>query len=207
MITRDITGQKFNRLTAIRLHHIKKTKGGSVHYWLFRCDCGNEKVIVKISVTSNITKSCGCLNKEQLKSIRHLSYKHELCNHRLYYIWTTMKARCNNPKSQKYKNYGLRGIRVCDEWLNDFKVFYDWAMQNGYKDNLSIDRIDVNGNYEPNNCRWATNIQQSNNRTNNYLITYNNETHTIAEWARIINVKYQTLYMRLRRGWSFSQCM
>ncbi len=118
-----------------------------------------------------------------------------------------MKYRCYNPKSQYYYRYGARDIKVCDEWLNDFKAFYDWSMANGYRDNLTIDRIDVNGNYEPSNCRWVSQKMQQNNRSNNRLITYNNETHTISEWAEICNISQACLRHRIERNWNIEKAL
>lgn len=108
-----------------------------------------------------------------------------------------MKNRCYNKKLKEYKNYGGRGIKICDEWKNDFLVFYKWSIENGYSDNLTIDRIDVNGNYEPSNCRWATIEMQANNKTNNHFITYNNQTLTINQWARKLNIPRETIKTRL----------
>jgi len=210
--TIDITRQKFGKLTAINLHHIKKTNKGTRHYWLCRCECGNEVIVRKDHLTSYKVRSCGCLNKEQLNSIRHLTVKHNHRKHRLYHIWISLKGRCYNKSNTKYKNYGERGVRVCDEWINNFAAFYDWSIENGYDENAkygecTIERIDVNGNYEPSNCKWANEQEQANNRTTNCNITYNNETHTLAEWARIAKIKYATLYMRYKRGWSFEKCL
>lgn len=114
-----------------------------------------------------------------------------------------MKKSCYNKNDSSYKHYGGRGIKICDEWIekeNGFINFYNWAMNNGYKENLSIDRINVNGNYEPSNCRWATAIQQANNRTNNHYIIYNKEKHTMTEWGRILNISYATLKTRARKN-------
>ena len=108
-----------------------------------------------------------------------------------------MKARCYYKKDSRYMDYGGRGITVCKEWLDSFQAFYDWAMANGYADDLTIDRIDVDGNYEPSNCRWATRKQQGNNKRSNVLITYGEETHTLAEWAEKVGIKRTTLVSRL----------
>ena len=111
-----------------------------------------------------------------------------------------MKNRCFNSKYHLFKNYGGRGITICKEWKNDFVKFYNWSMANGYKDDLTIDRINVNGNYEPSNCRWATKLQQQRNTTRLRKITYKNETHCISEWADILGLEYNTLYYRFRRN-------
>lgn len=118
-----------------------------------------------------------------------------------------MIKRTQKPENKDYKNYGGRGVKICDEWNNDYRKFYDWAMSNGYNDDLSIDRIDVNGDYEPSNCRWVdTKIQANNTRTNRH-IKYRGETLTISEWANKIGMKYGTLRERIRRGWSISKAI
>lgn len=133
--------------------------------------------------------------------------RHGMRNTRLYDIWRSMKQRCYNPKTNRYKKYGGRGITVCDEWKDNFQSFYDWAMSNGYSDDLSIDRIDPNGNYESNNCRWATAKQQANNRTNNNIIEFNGEVHTLAQWSEITGIKMATIGARLQKGWSVSDAL
>jgi len=154
----DLTGHKYNKLTVIKLHHktqkytIDGKKKGHQYFWLCKCDCGNETIIPTSNLRKGLIKSCGCLK-----------YTHHLSNTRLYRIYIGMKTRCYNSKSLSYKDYGGRGITICQEWLDDFMNFYNWAKDNGYSDNLSIDRINVNGNYEPSNCRWATQEEQSNN--------------------------------------------
>ena len=115
---------------------------------------------------------------------------------RLYGIWLGMRARCNIPNYHDYKYYGLRGIKVCDEW-NDYLAFKEWAINNGYADNLTLDRIDVNSNYCPGNCRWATKTEQGNNRRNNHLLTYNGETKTLKEWSDVSGIPYSTLKRRI----------
>jgi hypothetical protein len=118
-----------------------------------------------------------------------------------------MKNRCNNPNVEHYETYGGRGISVCKDWENSFLNFYIWSMNNGYNKNLTIDRIDVNGNYEPNNCRWVTNKEQARNTRRNRVLTYNNETHCISEWAEIKNIKPSTLLRRLDLGWSIEKAL
>lgn len=121
---------------------------------------------------------------------------------RIYSIFSDMKTRCYNKNYKKYKNYGGRGIKICDEWLNDFQSFYSWAMSNGYKDNLTIDRIDVNGNYEPSNCRWITIEEQQNNRRETIRVTYKNVTRTLSQWGEILNINRKTLWARYNKHWS-----
>lgn len=121
---------------------------------------------------------------------------------RLYEIWKGMKRRCYDVKRKEYKNYGGRGIEVCDEWANNFSAFYTWALENGYNNALTIERNDVNGNYEPSNCRWATKKEQANNRRDNQFLTYNGKTQTIAQWAKELNINQNTLRNRIQKGWS-----
>ena len=118
-----------------------------------------------------------------------------------------MKKRCYNPNYSQFELYGGRGISMCNEWKENFLSFYNWSMANGYNDKLSIDRIDFNGNYEPNNCKWSTNIEQANNKRNNHFITYNNETHTIAEWERKLGLYKGAVGSRLSRGWSIEKTL
>ena len=114
-----------------------------------------------------------------------------------------MKNRCNNPKTPRFKDYGARGIKLCDEWQHDFKAFYDWSMSHGYEEHLTIDRIDNDKGYSPDNCRWVTALVQGNNSRHNHFITYNGETHSMTEWSRILNLSFHLLSNRINRyGWS-----
>jgi len=161
---RDLANRRFGRLTVIRQASIDRF---GHRKWLCQCDCGNTKVVRAQSLLSGHTKSCGCLNREEAakRLMGHgLHTKHGLRYTRLYRIWADMKARCYNPNSTVYRYYMERGIKICSEWLHDFLAFYRWAMANGYEPNLSIDRINNNGGYEPSNCRWATSAMQATNR-------------------------------------------
>lgn len=136
-----------------------------------------------------------------------IGIKHGKYHTRLYRIYSNMKKRCYNSNMINYKNYGGRGIKVCNEWLDNFMTFYDWAMDNGYRDDLTIDRIDINGNYEPANCRWLTYKQQANNRRNNVYLTYDGKTQTMKEWADELNIPYSRINCRHRRGYTDKECL
>lgn len=125
--------------------------------------------------------------------------KHGYKYTRIYNIWGLMKNRCYCPTSNNYKNYGGRGIKICDEWKNNFIAFKDWAYANGYNEKLTIDRIDNNGNYEPSNCRWITNLEQQFNKRNNHLITYNGKTQTLSQWAKELEISREVIEQRLKR--------
>jgi hypothetical protein len=188
---KDLRGQKFGMLTAVSFVEVVHRRGA---FWLFRCDCGNEKVIRANNVVHSGTNTCGCS-------------KDGVCGERLYNIWTGMKMRCFNPNDPAYKNYGGRGISVCEEWAgkNSFKAFRDWALANGYKDDLTIDRIDNDLWYSPSNCRWVTKKEQNNNRRSNLKITAWGETKNLCEWSRDSRCSVaasETISDRLKRGMS-----
>ena len=197
----DLTGQKFGKLTVIK--YICKDERRQSH-WLCKCECGNETITTTGRLRSGTTQSCGCIRKEKLV-LR--SKKHGCSHSRIDRIYNNMKSRCFNPKFIEYNLYGGRGITVCDEWKNDSTKFFRWAMENGYSDDLTLDRIDSNGNYEPSNCRWMTLKEQQNNRRNNRLITYNGKTQTAAKWADEVNISQKTLHSRLRHGWSIEKAL
>ena len=182
----DLTGQKFGRLTVLEY------KGNSK--WLCKCDCGNIRIVRAYDMKIAKTISCGCYNKEHSKNLHTI---HNCAKTKIYNTWCNMKSRCYNKNNERYKIYGARGITVCQEWLDDFINFYNWAMANGYSDELSIDRIDVNGNYEPSNCRWANIELQSNNKRSNRFYTFNNETLTLKQWSIKLHINYFTLQKRL----------
>lgn len=192
----DLTGKRFGRLTVIERDYSKRTTA-----WLCKCDCGNMHIATAKHLNNGHVKSCGCLNREPKRVAHNMSHS------RIYNIYQTMKKRCYNSKDEHYHNYGGRGIKVCDDWLNDFQAFYDWAMANGYKDDLSIDRINVNGNYEPANCCWATNSQQQRNKRNSVKVKYNGETKTIYEWSEIVGIDPLTIADRIRKGWTAEKAL
>ena len=200
---KNLSGQKCSRLLVVE--RAENNKFNQVQ-WLCKCDCGNTKIVKAQSLVSGECKSCGCLKKEQ-DFINIIKVKHRKCNTRLYNIWRDMKWRCNSPKSKRHKFYYDKGIKVCQEWQEDFMNFYDWAMANGYKDNLTLDRINNNGNYEPKNCRWATITEQNNNQSNNIRIKYNESEYTLSELSKIYNIKRATLYDRIKRGWTIDEAL
>lgn len=199
----NMIGKKFNRLLVIE--EAERTKDNHIK-WLCICDCGKKTVVDGRDLRANKTKSCGCLCKELIK-INKPHLKHGKRNLRIYHIWLNMKDRCNNKNNSNYKYYGERGINVCESWQRDFMTFYEWAMANGYQDNLTIDRIDVNGNYEPSNCRWITLEEQQNNKTNSRYITYDNKTYTISSWEKMQGFKRGLVRDRLKRGWTIERAL
>lgn len=168
---------------------------------MFQCVCGKIKEIGVSNVASGKTKSCGCMSKILWQQSEYGKSKHHGRFTRLYSIYAAMKQRCCNPNYFESQYYGGRGITICDEWKNNFVAFRDWAMANGYKDGLSIDRVNTNKGYSPDNCRWATAKEQSRNKRNNIMITLNGETHCLIEWCEILDLPYQTIEMRIHRGW------
>ncbi|WP_270207323.1 hypothetical protein [Streptococcus anginosus] len=190
----DLTSRQFGFLKVLRRSLDKGNGKKPVVKWECRCKCGNIITVKSDSLLSNHTISCGC------KKIIHGKSNKE----RLYQTWKNMRQRCNNPNRSDYPRYGGRGVRICNEW-NEYSNFRAWALSNGYADNLSIDRIDVNGNYEPSNCRWVDNFVQANNVRNNRMITFKNNTYTMAEFARKIGISYSTLQHRLDRGWTIDK--
>lgn len=162
-MSKNLVSRRFGRLIVVCLDHRQRSKWGSRSFWKCKCDCGGTKVVRQDHLISGSTKSCGCLEKENLHLLE-FSKTHGHCNEHIYFVWNSMRQRCRNPKTDSYPNYGGRGITVCDEWMNNFEPFYSWAMQSGYSQGLTIDRINVDGNYCPENCRWATYKEQAMNK-------------------------------------------
>lgn len=198
---RDLTGQRFGELVAIQ--RVANGKGRQTR-WLCRCDCGNESVVFASNLVHGMTKSCGCTRIE--KTAQKLA-THRETNTRLYQIWYNMITRCYNENDPHYVHYGGRGITVCDEWRT-YETFRDWALSTGYAEDLTIDRIDVNGSYNPTNCQWATRKQQANNKRTSRYIEFNGERHTVAEWADSLGMDKRALWDRLFvQNWSVERAL
>lgn len=187
----DLTGQQFGRLTVVRRAPENNINGSAM--WVCRCECGNTKTVCGSVLRGGKTISCGCYNRD--KQISHGG-----SHTRLYQIWINMRRRCTGEKEKDYPRYGGRGITICPEWLESFEAFQDWAMDNGYRDDLTLERNDNSGPYCPDNCRWATYEDQANNRRGNVIVTVEDETHTLAEWERIIGLRYGSLRDMKARG-------
>lgn len=182
---------KYGRLTVLERFY-PSGKGNA--YCRCLCDCGNEKCVRETHLKSGKIRSCGCLSAE-LASKRNKTHGERRT--RLYRIWTNMKARCNNSKASRYEHYGGRGITVCEDWQKSFATFRDWALENGYTDTLTIDRIDNDGNYAPDNCRWTTAQEQARNTSKNHKVEFNGEVRCITEWADIFGIDRGTLLYRI----------
>ena len=185
----NLNGLRFGRLTVVGFSGLNKHRKAT---WNCLCDCGNSVIVVGASLKNGSTKSCGCY---ELETKQERNTTHGLRKHDLYKTWLNMKSRCYNSNNSHYKYYGKKGIGMCDDWKNNFKSFYDWAINNGWKRGLSIERIDNNKQYEPENCKWIDISKQSQNRTtNHYVADKNGNVYTIAEISRKTNINAQTLY-------------
>ncbi len=191
----DLSGQVFGKLTVIKFLERKK------FHSLFecKCDCGNITIVTSNNLRTNHTISCGCYNE---KVFRDSTITHGLSKHPLYLSWVGMRNRCYYKDHNRFEHYGGKGIKVCDEWKDNFQSFYDWAIKNGWGKGLSIDRKENDKDYCPNNCKFSTVPQQNRNRTSNVKMTIDGETKILIEWAEFANIKYMTLRGRLKRGWT-----
>ena len=191
----DLTNKKFNKLSVVE----KTTNQKHKTMWKCKCDCGNIVFVTTSNLTCNRVKSCGCLKTEKLIE---RSTTHNQRHTNLYEVWKTMKQRCFNSNNKSYKNYGARGIQVCEEWKNSFDSFYKWSMSNGYKQGLTIDRINNNDNYCPENCRWTDRTTQANNSRWNKHIIIDGKDDTLANWIRYFNTTPTKYYLRIKKGYS-----
>jgi hypothetical protein len=200
----DLNGQKYERLTVVSFVGIGN-KGDAM--WLCRCDCGTFVTVACRKLRGGSKKSCGCLSREwNEKNLGLLQLKHGGTHTRLYSIWHSMRQRCNNVNASNYKDYGGKGVKICKEW-NEFAVFREWALKNGYTDGLSIDRIDGNKDYCPENCQWATRKEQSVNRKSVILIEYGGEKLTSVDWSRKIGGNDGLVGRRLKMGWPIEKAI
>ena len=192
----DLTSQTFGKLKVLKRAENRDKRV----FWLCKCECGNIKEVSAYNLKSGKIKSCGCLKN-------YGNLKHGLSKSHLYKTWQKMKNRCYNKNNKDYKYCGAVGIKVCKEWINDFQNFYDWAKNNGYKQDLFIDRIDKSKNYEPSNCRFVTRYEQSRNKSSNKYITFNGKTMTVTDWSLSLGLGIDTVARRLREGWSVERAL
>ena len=186
----NLVGQRFGRLVVLEDTKIM-VPNRTQTYQKCLCDCGNIVIVPKSYLKSEHTRSCGCWVKE-------MHTTHGLSQSRIYKVYSGMKKRCYDKNHKLYNRYGGRGITICDEWLNDFMAFYNWSMANGYQDDLTIDRIDNNKGYSPDNCRWVTMLEQAQNTSKNVNITYKGKTQTISAWSRETGIPQNTISRRFR---------
>jgi hypothetical protein len=198
----DLTGRRFERLTVIK--RVPNLKNSRVTRWLCKCDCGNYTEVNRNNLLHKKCQSCGCLARDIITGNKYRE-THNMSRTRLYYIWQGMKQRClGQGTGSKY--YNGRGITYCPEW-ESFESFRDWALSNGYSKNLTLDRKDVDGDYEPSNCRWISTKQQNRNKTSTIFLTLNGEAHSMGEWSEILGIPMSTMVNRRNRGLSVEQIL
>ena len=205
----NLVGTKFGRLTVINAAADKVSATGyHTAMWECLCDCGERVVVRGKCLTQGVTKSCGCLQREEMSA---RASRNGGFGSRLYAIWNSMRQRCHNHNNNAYHNYGGRGISICDEW-DDFASFREWAYMTGYDENaprgaLTLDRIDVDGDYSPDNCRWSSMKTQSNNKRETLYLEHNHERRTLSEWASVTGIDYTTLWRRYHNGLSSNEIL
>lgn len=209
----DLIGHRFGKLVVTE--RVGRNKHNNV-LWKCKCDCGGETITTSHCLLCGDTKSCGCIRNKYFTEKKYdlLDIQEKFENTipsdtPIYRSWSAMRSRCRTENNPAYKNYGGRGITVCDEWLgeNGFINFYNWSIQNGYADGLTIDRIDNNGDYTPNNCRWITREEQQKNKRNNTIITCDGKSMIISDWARELGVNRSMISWRKRNGWTDEECI
>lgn len=200
---KDLAARRFGKLTVIS--RAENSKSGKAR-WYCKCDCGKYVEVDGYNLRCGNTKSCGCL--QRAKTIER-NIVHGKSKTRIYRIYQHMVERCFSKSDKRYLEYGGRGITICAEWLSEhgFEHFYKWSVHNGYSDNLTIDRKDVNGNYEPLNCRWVSMKIQQNNRRNNHLITFQGVTKTLSQWSEVTGIKSLTILHRINSGWNTEKAL
>lgn len=201
----DITGERFSRLTVVRCVRIARKRSDPPTMFECVCDCGKTTIVRISSLVTGHTKSCGCLQVEAAIAQGKKNRRHGMVGTRIYNIWWAMRKRCTNPKAINYANYGGRGINICDRWSNFDNFMADMGLPP--TENHSIDRIDSDGNYEPNNCQWSTPIDQANNQRGNRVLTFNGESKTVAEWARSTGISRYSIYARINAGWEIEKAL
>lgn len=196
----NLTGIKFGNLTVLKLDENSTSKHRK---WHCKCDCGNSTSVYATNLKSCATTSCGCKSSRHEHKLKEINTKHGLSRSKIYHVYHSVKNRCFKKTNKHYKDYGARGIIMCDEWKTSFETFYNWATSNGYKEGLTLERMDVNGNYDPENCTWITQSEQCNNKRTTLYATINGETKTLKEWSEISGITYNTLFFRKEKyKWS-----
>lgn len=210
----DLTGKVFGRLTVLKREPKPEGSRDRHSRWLCKCSCGEVIVTTSDNLLSGGTKSCGCIKKEtSIKNIMEYNNSehesknktHGMTKTRLYDVYGHMRRRCYNKNDKKYPLYGGRGIEICEEWRDSPEKFFTWANDNGYRNDLTIDRIDVNGNYSPDNCRWVTLKEQANNRRNTIFINIGGNNYTLSQVSEITGISRGTLWYRKKHGYSDEQ--
>ena len=202
----DLSGKQFDYLLVIeRGQPVKRKDGRYDSTFICRCKCGNIISVKGISLKKGNTTSCGC---KRLESVGSINRTHSQSKTRLYGIWERMKQRCYNQNTKCFSRYGARGIVVCEEWINDYDSFQEWAYENGYNEKLTLDRIDVNGNYCPENCQWSTRKEQANNTTVTRYLTYKGITKPLSYWSDEVGIKSKTILKRIDKlGWTVEEAL
>ena len=195
----DLTGNRYSNLVVLE----KAYSENGVVIWKCKCDCGKITLVRGQNLKSGAVKSCGCLRINAKPTLRH-----NMSNTRLYKIWASMKNRCYTPSHHSYKNYGGRGIGLCDDWKDAPDAFFDWAKSSGYTDEMTIERIDVNGNYCPENCTWIPANEQQRNRRSCQFFTHNGVTKNLMDWCHDLGLDYKNVHNRIHKlGWSFERAI
>lgn len=196
---KDLTGEKFGRLTVIGVSRKVESGNRKRYYWHCKCDCGNDKEVRTDCLTNGLVKSCGCLKKEQDRINLTKYHKHKLSHTKLWDTYYGMKSRCYDKEDKRYDDYGGRGIKICDEWLGNFENFVSWSLENGFSESLQIDRINNNLGYSPENCRWISQKENCRNRRSNVMLEYDGKMITLVELSEILNIPYKTAYSKYRK--------